>query len=194
MALRSAASDGIERYAGMIVVTARRAPSQKYHPNRRKLPVTPAEKTPAKKPRGAAPPYKAKIRFLRGPGLYTVPMSMTPAGRNAAGPSPCRARQKSSIRLLFEKPATRDHTMNHARPARYTGYPPYISASRPNGRRKAAVTREKAEAGQTADACGMSSSRMRVGKRTLKPETKYSCLEVSYIAAPDWRWFPKASH
>ena len=36
------------------------------------------------------------------------------------------------------------------------------------------MTREKADAGQTLDACGMWRSAMRVGRMTLKPETKYS--------------------
>ena len=40
--------------------------------------------------------------------------------------------------------------------------------------RKEAVTKENALAGHTAEACGMSSSLIKVGKSTLKPETKYS--------------------
>lgn len=41
------------------------------------------------------------------------------------------------------------------------------------------MTSEKALAGQTAEACGMSSLAIRVGRMTLKPETKYSCVSVS---------------
>lgn len=39
------------------------------------------------------------------------------------------------------------------------------------------MTREKALAGQTADAMGISSSSIRLGRRTLKPETKYSYID-----------------
>lgn len=67
-----------------------------------------------------------------------------------------------------------DQTVNHTKPKRYTGYPPYISARRPKGRRKAAETRAKALEGQTAEDCGIERSLIRVGSRTLKPETKYS--------------------
>ena len=42
-------------------------------------------------------------------------------GRKAAGPRPCRARQKLSITSLTENPATNDQMDNHANPATYTG-------------------------------------------------------------------------
>ena len=67
-----------------------------------------------------------------------------------------------------------DQAVNQAKPKRYTGYPPYISARRPKGRRKAAETRAKALAGQTAEDSGIERSLIKVGSRTLKPETKYS--------------------
>lgn len=67
-----------------------------------------------------------------------------------------------------------DQTVNQTKPKRYTVYPPYISARRPKGRRKAAETRAKALEGHTAEDCGIERSSIRVGRRTLKPETKYS--------------------
>ena len=67
-----------------------------------------------------------------------------------------------------------DQTVNQTKPKRYTGYPPYISARRPKGRKNAAETRAKALAGQTAEDCGIERSLIKVGKMTLKPETKYS--------------------
>ena len=67
-----------------------------------------------------------------------------------------------------------DQTVNQTKPKRYIGYPPYMSARRPKGRKKAAETRAKALDGQTAEACGIERSLIKVGSRTLKPETKYS--------------------
>ena len=67
-----------------------------------------------------------------------------------------------------------DHIVNQTKPAMKTAYPPYISARRPKGSRNAAETKAKALAGQTAEACGIERSLTRVGRMTLKPETKYS--------------------
>jgi len=43
---------------------------------------------------------------------------MTPVGRKAAAPRPCRARQKTSIRGLVLKPAIRDQIRSQSRPKR----------------------------------------------------------------------------
>src|SRR6187551_2077094 len=50
-----------------------------------------------------------------------------------------------------------------------------MSARRPKGRRKEAVTREKTEAGHVCEPGGMSRARDRSGRMMLKPEMKYSC-------------------
>jgi hypothetical protein len=73
-----------------------------------------------------------------------------------------------------ENPAIRLHTVSHATPATYTGYPPYMSAKRPNINRKEATTRENALAGHVADAAGISRLVVSVGRITVKPDTKYS--------------------
>lgn len=79
-----------------------------------------------------------------------------------------------SMIRFFEKPAMIDHTDSHTIPDIYTGYPPYISATFPKKRRIEATTREKALAGQTADASGMSNSFTNVGTMTVNPDMKYS--------------------
>lgn len=96
------------------------------------------------------------------------------AGRYAAGPRPCNARQIMSMIRFFEKPAMIDHIDSHTIPRMYTGYPPYISATFPKKSRTDATTSEKALAGQTADASGMSNSSTNVGTMTVNPDMKYS--------------------
>ena len=61
-------------------------------------------------------PYKLKTRFFLGPGLYTLPRSITPVGRYVAESRLCNALQKSSISGLIEKPAMRDQTVSQVRP------------------------------------------------------------------------------
>ena len=58
--------------------------------NRINSPISPAKKIHMKNSRGALPPYRLKTRFLRGPRSM-LPISMTPEGRNSAGPRPCNA-------------------------------------------------------------------------------------------------------
>ena len=48
-------------------------------------------------------------------------MSMTPVGRKAAAPKPCRARQKSSISGLILNPAIILQVRSHARPHKKMG-------------------------------------------------------------------------
>jgi hypothetical protein len=49
-----------------------------------------------------------------------------------------------------------------------------MSASRPKIKRNDATLKENALAGQVVDAAGMYSSVVKVGRMTVKPETKYS--------------------
>ena len=49
-----------------------------------------------------------------------------------------------------------------------------MSAVRPKIKRKLATVKEKALAGHVDDAAGMFKSLVKVGKMTVKPETKYS--------------------
>lgn len=82
----------------MTVTIARRiVPILKYQLHGRYCPLNPAKKIPEKKPIGEQAPYRLKTRFFRGPGRYILPRSITPDGKNAAGPGPCSARQKLSI-------------------------------------------------------------------------------------------------
>lgn len=63
-------------------------------------------------------------------------------------------------------------------PLTKTMYPPYRSASRPAGRRKAPVTREKTLAGHVSACFGMSSASVNDGRRMLKPEMRYSATNI----------------
>ncbi|KAF5724836.1 phosphoglycerate mutase family [Fusarium mundagurra] len=84
----------------------------------------PAMRMPPKKPNTAEVPYTAKTRFFRGPGRHKEPISMTPAGKKAAAPSPCKARHKSSTRGLMLNPAITLQIRSQARPHMKTAYPP----------------------------------------------------------------------
>jgi hypothetical protein len=81
-----------------------------------------------------------------------------------------------SITSFVEKPAIKLQSVSHIMPATYTGYPPYMSASRPKIKRNDATVKEKALAGHVDEAAGMCKSLARVGRMTVNPETKYSYL------------------
>ena len=83
-----ALSLGMAKMEASKVKNVRRAPIQKYQPQRRSSPTRPATKMPTKKPMTANVPYNANTRFLRGPGRYTEPNSMMLAGRYTAAPKP----------------------------------------------------------------------------------------------------------
>src|ERR1700761_1381775 len=73
-------------------------------------------------------------------------------------------------------PQTMLQMSSHVKPAMYTAKPPYMSPNLPKTRSVLAMTSENAVAGQTLDDCEMLSSRMSIGRITLKPETKYSVM------------------
>jgi hypothetical protein len=70
------------------------------------------------------------------------------------------------------------HTRSQIRPLTKTMYPPYISASRPKGKRKAPVTSEKTLAGHVSACDGISSAPINAGRRILNPEIKYSATNM----------------
>ena len=103
---------------------------------------------------------------------------MMPAERMAAGPKPCRARQKLSMISFWENPAIRVQTRCHVRPEVKTTKPPYLSDSWPKRRRELPAVRAKALEGQPVDAAGIFRLWETDGMRTLKPEMKNSYHNV----------------
>jgi hypothetical protein len=67
---------------------------------------------------------------------------------------------------------------NHARPETKTMYPPKMSASRPKGRRRAPVTREKTLAGHVSAFEGILRDTVRDGSKMLNPDIKYSATNI----------------
>ena len=61
-----------------------------------------------------------------------------------------------------------------------------MSAALPKIRRKLATVSEKALAGHVDDAAGISRSLTRVGRMTVKPDTKYS-YQTSVRGQGNWR-------
>lgn len=61
-----------------------------------------------------------------------------------------------------------------------------MSDSLPKGRKKAAETRAKALEGHTSEAWGIDNFEIKVGRITLKPDTKYSYN----ISAIKYKVFP----
>ena len=60
-----------------------------------------------------------------------------------------------------------------------------MSAARPKINRKLATVKENALAGHVEDAAGIFKSLVKVGRMTVKPETKYSCRMLAIIQG--WR-------
>jgi hypothetical protein len=71
-----------------------------------------------------------------------------------------------------------DHINSQTNPALKTILPPYISARRPKGRRKAPVTRLKTLAGHVSAFDGMSRETDTGGRRILNPDVKYSAKKM----------------
>lgn len=70
------------------------------------------------------------------------------------------------------------HTRSQMNPLTKTIYPPYMSASRPAGSRKAPVTKEKTLAGHVSACFGMLRAGVKDGSKMLKPEIRYSATNM----------------
>src|SRR6266536_6052245 len=74
------------------------------------------------------------------------------------------------------------------RPARYSRYPPNLSASRPEGSMKLANMTGTAFSNHALETSEISRSRVRVGRRIDRPEIEYPCIQgFSVMALVFWR-------
>lgn len=97
-----------------------------------------------------------------------------PAGKYAAVPSPCMARQKVSVGMLVANPAYSVHMRVHAIPVKYTCNAPYTSTARPKRRRNAETSIDVIAVGHIIDLADRLKSCMRAGNKAKKPLVIYS--------------------
>lgn len=97
-----------------------------------------------------------------------------PAGKYAAVPSPCMARQKVIVGMLVANPAYSVQTRVQAMPITYTCDPPYTSTARPKSSRNAETSIDVMAVGHIIDLAERLNSCMRAGIKAKKPLVMYS--------------------